>query len=536
MELADFHFLRPWWLLLCIVGATLPLLWRWQNSSAHGWQRVIAPHLLRHLLVGASDTRRLRPVHEIALLLVLAGIATAGPTWEREPPPFAQRLAPMIIALDLSRTMDATDIAPTRLERAKQKVRDLMKLRTGARTGLVVYAGSAHLVVPPADDPAVMDLFLPALGTDLMPTIGRNSGAALQLADRLLAKEAQGGTILFIADDFDAAQLPAFTAQPVTPRQILMLAVGTREGGPLKTAAGVALDSAGVPMRAGLDRAHFEKLASAADIPLASLTLDDTDIHWVQRRAQAHLRHVEATRADTHWRESGYWLCIPIALLGLLGFRRGWLVQWSPALLLIAIGLPLSQQAQASPLDWFATSDQQGRWQFEHENYAEAATRFVDAQWKGFAYYRAGDYANAIAEFATLAALPGKRGARAFFMMGNCEAQLRDYPRAIAAYDNALKQQPDFKQATANRALVQRLLTQPKKKEEEGAEQPDIPPDEVKFDNKGQQGGETQIRSTKLRQQSADLWMRNLSVSPAEFLRMKFSIQAASDHPTEQSP
>lgn len=537
MELADFHFLRPWWLLLCIAGAALPWLWRWQGSAAHGWQHVIAPHLLRHLLVDAAHSKRLRPIHEIATLLVLAGIAAAGPTWQREPPPFAHRLAPMIVALDLSQTMDATDIAPTRLERAKQKVRDLMKLRTGARTGLLVYAGSAHLVVPPADDPAVMDLFLPSLATDLMPTVGRNSGAALQLADQLLAKEAQGGTILFIADDFDAAQLPAFTASPATKRQVLMLAVGTRAGGPLKTANGIALDAAGVPVRASFDRTHFEKLASAADIPLASLTLDDDDVHWVQRRAQAHLQHVEAARTDTRWRESGYWLCIPIALLSLLWFRRGWLVRWSPALLIAAVGLAPLQRANAEPLDWFATPDQQGRWQFEHANYADAATHFDDAEWKGFAYYRAGDYANAIAQFATLAALPGTSGARAFFMMGNCEARLQNYPRAIAAYDNALRQQADFKQAAANRTLVQRLLAQPKKPEEEGAEQPDIPPDQVKIDNKGQEGGGTALaRSTKLQQQAADLWMRNLSVSPAEFLRTKFTIQAGAVGPATQSP
>jgi Ca-activated chloride channel family protein len=433
--------------------------------------------------------------------------------------------------------MDATDIAPTRLERAKQKVRDLMKLRSGARTGLVVYAGSAHRVVPPAEDPAVMDLFLPSLATDLMPTAGRNSGAALQLADQLLAQEAQGGTILFIADDFDAAQLPAFTAQPATKRQILMLAVGTRAGGPLKTANGIALDTTGVPVRASFDRTHFEKLASAAAIPLASVTLDDDDVRWVQRRAQAHLQHVEAGRTDTRWRESGYWLCIPITLLSLLWFRRGWLVRWSPVLLIAAVGLSTTQQALADPLDWFATADQQGRWQFEHANYADAATRFDDAEWKGFAYYRAGDYANAIAQFATLAALPGTAGARAYFMLGNCEARLQNYPRAIAAYDNALRQQADFKQAAANRTLVQRLLAQPRKPEEEGAQQPDIPPDPMKIDNKPRQGGgTTPVHDARLQQQAADLWMRNLSVSPAEFLRTKFSIQAGAAEPALQSP
>src|SRR5262249_58304839 len=140
------------------------------------------------------------PIDLVAAALGLAGIAVAGPTWQQEPPPFGQDQAPMMVVIDLSPTMDATDVAPTRLERVKQKVHDLLALRPGSRTGLVVYAGTAHLVVPPAEDPALLALFLDALATDLMPVAGRNAPAALGLADALLAKEPAPGTILFFTD------------------------------------------------------------------------------------------------------------------------------------------------------------------------------------------------------------------------------------------------------------------------------------------------------------------------------------------------
>lgn len=518
----DFHFLRPWWLLLAGAGAILPWLWRLHSDPRRAWRRLIAPPLLDYLVVGAGRRWRLRPVHEIALLLILGGVAVAGPTWRREPPPFAQDQAPMIVALDLSSTMDATDIAPTRLERAKQKVRDLIARRPGARTGLVVYAGSAHLVVPPAQDPALMDLFLPALSTGLMPRAGRNAAQALAQADRLLAREGtRGGTVLFIADDFDDAQLAAFRAQArAASRQILMLAVGTRQGGPLRRADGsTAFDASGRPLRAGFDRAHFEKLSSAADVPVASLTLDDGDVNWVLRRAQQHLQIVQDARAQTRWRESGYYLCFPIALLALFWFRRGWVVRWLPAAgMLCALGLA-PQPARALELhavDWFVSADQQGRWYFDHGDYRAAAVHFEDAQWKGFAYYRAGDYANALAQFARL------DSAEAFFMMGNCQARLRNYPNAIAAYDNALRRRADFPQAKANRALLMKLLAQPP---EQGDEATEVPPDQVQFDNKDKQGKERTLSAQVLRKQAADTWMRNLSTSPAEFLRAKFSIQ-----------
>jgi Ca-activated chloride channel family protein len=532
----NFHFLRPLWLLLALVGLLLPWLWKLQSDPQRAWEKIIAPALLTHLIVGAGARWRLRPVHEIACILILAGIAVAGPTWQREPPPFTQDKAPLIVALDLSHSMNATDIAPTRLERAKQKIRDLMQLRAGARTGLIVYAGSAHLVVPPADDPAVMNLFLPALTTDLMPRAGRNSGAALKLADALLKKEvAQGGTVLFIADDVDTAQIDAFTAESETPRQILWLTVGTAAGGPLRDAQGdIEFDAIGQPLRAGFDRSHFEKLADEADIPLASVTLDDDDVQWVQRRAQTHLQQVQAARTDTRWKEFGYYLCIPVALLAALWFRRGWVVQWSPifsfmmCMCFLNVCAPnFSYAYDLHPIDWFATKDQQGRWYFEHGDIKTAAQRFDDPLWKGFALYRTGDYVNALAEFARLADDP-KKSAQAYFMMGNCQARLHNYPNALAAYDNALKRRPKFPQAAANRALMEKLLEEPPD-EDDDAESPRIKPDDVKFDNDKNKGKEVKVNAQMLRKQTADMWMRNLNISPAEFLRTKFSIQDAEE-------
>ena len=69
---------------------------------------------------------------------MIASLALAGPTWKREPTPFSEDQAPLVIALDVSSSMEMTDIQPSRLQRAQQKVRDLLALRSGARplTGL----------------------------------------------------------------------------------------------------------------------------------------------------------------------------------------------------------------------------------------------------------------------------------------------------------------------------------------------------------------------------------------------------------------
>ena len=113
----------------------------------------------------------------------------SGPTWRRELPPFVEDKAPLMIVLALSTSMDQADVAPTRLERAKQKIRDLLGVRAGARSGLIAYAGTAHLVMPLTDDRSVIEPFLAALATGLMPGDGKNVTSAVSLATQFLAAE-----------------------------------------------------------------------------------------------------------------------------------------------------------------------------------------------------------------------------------------------------------------------------------------------------------------------------------------------------------
>lgn len=330
--MSAFHFLRPWWLLLIPAALAIAWLWRRRFDAFGQWKTLIDAPLLKHLLLHPKPSLGLRPVDSIALALALGGLAAAGPAWEREPPPFGQDKAPMMIALDLSPSMNAIDVAPSRLERAKQKIHDLLKLRAGSRTGLIAYAGTAHLVLPPAEDTALMDMYLPALQSQLMPTrSGRDAVSALDMAAALLAREQTVGTVLFITDGFDTQQLDRFQRfRSESDHQVLLLTVGTIEGGPLRNPDGsIQTDLEGRPMRASLDKASLDEFASETDIPVASITLDDADIDWVQRRAQHHLQVVEERSGQMRWKEFGYYLCFPLAFLGALWFRRGWVVRWA---------------------------------------------------------------------------------------------------------------------------------------------------------------------------------------------------------------
>ncbi len=155
--LANFHFLRPGWLLLLLPAAWL--CWRVfrQSDPAGAWRSVIEPQLLAALSIDEPAGRgRLRPAHLLAAALLTAVLALAGPAWERQPTPFAEDQAAVFLLVQVTPSMLARDVPPSRLERAVQKIGDFLELRPGQRTGLVAYAGTAHLAMPLTSDAAII--------------------------------------------------------------------------------------------------------------------------------------------------------------------------------------------------------------------------------------------------------------------------------------------------------------------------------------------------------------------------------------------
>jgi Ca-activated chloride channel family protein len=307
-QLSNFHFLRPEWLWLLIPAALLYLVVLRREDAARRWKDIIAPELLENLLIRRRPLWRFRPVHATCLAIALAAVGLAGPTWSREQPPFTEDKAPLVIALDLSREMDAIDVAPTRLERAKLKIHDLIKLRQGSRTALFVYAASAHMVLPLAADADLVNLYAESLRTDLIAPGRKDTAAALRRINEFLKNETVPGTILFITDGVERGAFPAFSesAGDDARNAILVLGVGTTQGGPLRRASGEFVTENGRRVFSKLDLDGLKALKSEAGIPVSTVTLDDDDINWVERRATTHLQAVQQRGAKVRWIDEGY--------------------------------------------------------------------------------------------------------------------------------------------------------------------------------------------------------------------------------------
>jgi Ca-activated chloride channel family protein len=320
--LDTFHFLRPWWLLLIPAAIWLHITLRRAVSAADQWQGIIAPELLEHLVLGRGKLRRLRPYQLQTGLILVLSLALAGPAWERELTPFTEDRAPLVIALELTDSMLGTDQPPTRLERAKQKVADLLAARSGARTAVVAYAGSAHAVLPLTDDTDLVSMYLESLTPEVMPREGDRPDRALELAASMLAREDAPGTILFMSDGIDRGYADSFAAAfSDSADQLLVLAFGTEAGG-------LVADGGVNELAPPLDRTGLRAAASAGGGTLVSSAVDDSDIEDLNRRVQRHLVNAIESDENLQWRDAGYFLVWPLALFALLWFRRGWTVQW----------------------------------------------------------------------------------------------------------------------------------------------------------------------------------------------------------------
>ncbi|MCP5523301.1 MAG: VWA domain-containing protein [Verrucomicrobiales bacterium] len=302
MASVPFHFIRPGWLLALIPAALLWWGMRRRTDASQPWRGIIAPHLLPHLLSGDTRKSRFGPLEWVALVWSVGIVAIAGPTWKHEPAPFAEDTAALAIVVKVAPSMLTEDVQPSRLARATQKVHDLLQQRADAKSSLIAYSGTAHVVMPATTDGGIIDSFAQALDPKIMPAEGDVAADAFKLADRTI-EDAGGGSILWITDSIAPEQAVALSGWRRSSRTEVSLLPPLLPGSELNVLAAAARN-----VRA--DVVH--------------LTADDADVTELAGRAKFARTH--GGDADAAWSESGYWLTPVLAVLLLPFFRKGWMV------------------------------------------------------------------------------------------------------------------------------------------------------------------------------------------------------------------
>ncbi|WP_116364378.1 VWA domain-containing protein [Parahaliea mediterranea] len=503
MNAEGLHFLRPEWLWALLPAALLGLGLFAARRRSGSWSAVIDPELLRHLVAESNAAKKRNALPWLLLAWALACVALAGPSLHKIPQPVAQREDALVVILDLSYSMKAADLAPSRLDRARQKILDLLAARDEGQTALVAFAGDAHVVTPLTDDKATIANLLPALNPDMMPVPGSDAAGAVSLALELLhSGGARHGRLLLLTDGVAWRQHDAI-AEAVSDAgaALTILGIGTRSGAPLPLPDGGFLkDAQGSIVVPGLERAELTRLARQSGGRYLDMQVDNADLQQITSPLSlpGQERLSAAERRADHWEDQGYLLIMLLLPVALLLFRRGvvlgllallWLGQPGPAQAqaLQQHQAPTQPQAQsqnqnpsqnpaenaAQPGAWqpslwndlWLTPDQQGQRALQAGDFDAASTLFDSAPWAGTAAFKAGDFDAAAKRFAE------GDSADDWYNRGNALARAGELDAAIEAYRESLKRQPGQADAEANIELLEQVKQQ-QQEQQQNAQNP----------------------------------------------------------------
>jgi Ca-activated chloride channel family protein len=460
---AEFHFLRPDWLWAMPVVVAAAIFFARRRLGAGSWHDVIHPSLAPYVLSSSPSRNADYRWWLLAIAGLIGVLSLAGPAWQRMEQPVFRSEQAIVVALDLSRSMDAQDVAPSRLLRARLKILDLLERRQSGQTALVVYSSNAFTVTPLTTDNDTIASLVNSLGTDIMPSRGSYPVAAINKGRQLLEQAgAPFGEVLLITDggSSPAAERAARDIKDAG-YTLSVLAVGTKTGAPIpKIGGGFVTDQAGNIAVPKLEETSLRRLAGAGGGRFAVLSADARDLDVLLSGEVGPGVASDESLATDHWREEGPWLLLLLLPLAALAFRRGWM------LLIVVCVMPIAEPAQASLWDdLWRTKDQQAQKQMDEGNAAEAAELFENSDWRAVAQYQAEDFAEAAATFA------GSGDTRSLYNLGNALARQGDLETAIDAYEQVLEMDPDDIDAAYNRDLLQQAQEQQEQEQDQEGDQ-----------------------------------------------------------------
>jgi len=484
MNLSNFNFAQPWWLLAL---ALVPIGWIWHrygqkfnNKNLSSLERFADQKLLPHLLLSAAHNKKNTSSHGwlYASLIACLVLALADPRWNFKEIDAYAPTASMVILMDLGATMSSTDVAPSRIINARQNVEDLLNQSLGLKVGLLGFAAIPHLISPITDDLQTVKAFLPAIDTTLITKQGDALNLALSAAEELLDSEAsENKSILLVSDgnfaDIDyAPQLKDLSAKNI---KLFVMGVGT-----------------------SLNQAKLQTIAKEGNGIYVPANHSEADLQKILAKAQQLDSSKQVVSGKIkQWEDRYYLLLLPAVLifLYLLSQRAFYSV-----FLILVVGLCNSPPATAFELhSAFQNSEQKARHAFQHANFSQAAELFKDPYRKGIALYRNGDFAGAEQQFKS-AQRPAVKVA-ALYNAGNAQMQQKKWRAAISSYEQVLQDKPDHMDAKHNLEIARRMLADnDNKQDDQPKEQPkDQPKDDVqnkpdnqdnKQDNKPDQAGQ----------------------------------------------
>ena len=454
----DFHFIRPLWLIMIPFIFFLIIVFKKRRLSVGNWGNIIDKKLIPYVL----HRDQLKEDHKKWWLFtvtgILAVIAMAGPTWEKIQQPSFRADQALVIALDLSRSMNAQDLSPNRLTRGKLKILDILERRRSAQVALIVYSANAFTVTPLTSDSDTIISLINSLDTTIMPSRGSYPSAAIEKGIQLLKQAgASNGEILLVTDGGITSD--AFDSVEKLKNEgykLSVLGVGTEDGAPIpKESGGFVIDNSGQIAIARLEIEDLIKLASIGGGTYTNLTSNDQDINMLLSERVLDAEESDESLATDQWYEFGPWLLLLIVPLSSLFFRRGWVF------ILIFTVLPYDNQIYAFEwIDLWKTKNQQAKEAFDNGDYDTAVSLFTDPKWLAAANYDAKNFQKSAQIFNSI------DDGDSLYNYANSLAKSGQLKKALEIYNEVIDLENKPEDAIYNRDLIMNLLKEQESKGE----------------------------------------------------------------------
>lgn len=531
----NFHFLRPEFLLLFFPVILILFSARQLIKKQSSWHSVISPHLLNFLLTSGEQKRSYVSFWLTALMSLFMVIALSGPSFREKTVPVFQTESARVVLLDLSLSMDATDIKPARIDRAKHKIMDLLDQTNEGTIGLVVYAGDAFIISPLTSDSNTIASMVPTLSTGIMPVLGSRPDVGIAKAVELLKNAKQSkGQIIWITDGIDNEYIDEVNRAINTSGQLLsIIAVGTEQGAPipLPDNNGFLKDNSGNIILPKLDSENLQNIARQTNGQYITLSANSDDVDFVLAALSASTDEssAESDERINRWIDDGYWLCWPILLLMTVRlFRRSDASMTSSFMMPLSALLLLGSFSSPSQAgiwdDLWKSKDQQASEAFENENYEKAATLFRDPNWQASANYKKGDFQTALSQFSQLNTLTSK------YNQANSLAKAQQLEPSLELYNQVIEQSNDsslVEDAEFNKKIVEELLKQ--QQQEQQNEQQDKNDEQEQQDKDSEQQSESDQNSEQNSEQEQQSEQESQEQQESEQQQKEKEAQLAED-------
>jgi len=445
------HWLHPW--LGLLTAAAIVALWlgsRYRRHITGSLRDYFTAVNLKELITGHASAR------SQVLFFIAAGllsVAVAGPFLMSDHSGRETETSgyDLVAVVDLSPSMLAPDLTPSRLVRAKLALRDLSRRFHRHRLGLVVFSANAYPVLPLSSDTTLFDRYVDALDVSLIARRGSYIGGALEEAHRMLAQSpADSRAIIVLSDgEFHDPELPAADTLriPVYP-----VAVGTSAGGPVPDRQGRLLrDRNDEPVITRLNLTSLRHLADASGGRLLRLTAQPSPWPRLETLLDQQLtRHPLASDARLHIPLYTGLIAGALALFLWQGWRQFRL--YAGVALVVSLSCPAESSVAGEPLARQAQAAlQQGDFNRAEQLYGQVPG-YTGWMGQGAAAFRQGRFRDAAARFrqAIDSARHDTDAARAWYNLGTTLIYLGERPEARQALRQALRLQPNYPRARRN--------------------------------------------------------------------------------------